>query len=355
MTPTLSICIPTLNRPELLLQSLNSILCESSMLDQLEICISNNGSDADYTAVEQLLDAHAGRCSIKYVRHAKRLPLDENHHCVKRLATADYIYFLGDDDFFLRDELPRLLELIGNTQPDLAIFNGLQIDDHNTYLGPHFSLPPRVYTSVEQAFRDLRDKGSFGSVLVRTDLLMDADFVRLYGTDHAYGCFWLSLFRMSDREEIPKILVPTFPGVALRAGKKTYNHIDVYFNKIPRWMAVHQELLQGSGFCSLIDEYASLTQRASSSLRFLVHLHNSSYDLDAIGRISPEFNRKHRYRVRLARFLATAIARSKLRKIFRNRIGKSESISQIYSTELVEYRLSVARLDLNEDTTRMSK
>ena len=169
MIPTLSICIPTLNRPELLLQSLNSIFCEPSLLNQLEICISNNGSEADYAAVERLLNTHVGDCSIKYVRHAQRLPLDENHHYVKRLAAADYIYFLGDDDFFLRDELGELLQLITREKPDLAIFNGYQVDDANSYLGNHFALPPREYDSLEAAFRDLKDKGSFGSVLVRRD------------------------------------------------------------------------------------------------------------------------------------------------------------------------------------------
>lgn len=342
MIPTLSICIPTLNRPELLLQSLNSIFCETLLLNQLEICISNNCSESDYQTVDALLTAHASRCNIKYVRHAQRLLLDENHHYVKRMATSDYIYFLGDDDFFLRDELGKLLDLIKRKKPDLAIFNGYQVDETNVYLGQHFSLVPREYDSIEVAFKDLKDKGSFGSVLVSREMLQDADFERLYQTDHAYGCYWLSLFRKHERGEVLKIIVPDFPCVALRAARKTYNHIEVYFNKIPHWMAVHQQLMQTSGLCSLIDENAADTVRFNTSLRFLIHLKSMGYDLYSIKKADPAFFDRHRFRLWLAQRLATSFVFKGLRRLYRGSIRKLTLAESQISAPNITYKLSSA-------------
>ena len=201
MRPTLSICIPTLNRPKLLMQSLNSIFCEPSLLNQLEICISNNCSEADYSCVLALLNDHLAIGNIKYIRHAQRLSLDENHHYVKRMAASEYIYFLGDDDFFLRDEIGKLLELIEHKAPDLAIFNGYKVNEDNFYLGLTFSLATCEYDSIDAAFTYLKDKGTFGAVLVRQSMLQDLDLELLYQTDNAYGGFLLSLFRKNDRGE----------------------------------------------------------------------------------------------------------------------------------------------------------
>jgi glycosyltransferase involved in cell wall biosynthesis len=340
MNPTLSICIPTLNRPGFLLQSLNSIFSEPLLLSQLEICISNNCSEADYATVDELLAEHAGKWNIKYVRHAQRLPLDENHHYVKRMATSEYIYFLGDDDFFLRDELCKLLDLIRRKKPDLAIFNGYQVDDASAYLGLHFSLAPNEYDSVEAAFKELKDKGSFGSVLVHRDMLQDADFERLYQTDHAYGCYWLSLFRKHERGEDLRIIVPEFPCVALRAARKTYNHIDVYFNKIPRWMALHQQLLQISGLRHLIDDNAAETARFNTSLRFLMHLRATGYDLFSIQKADPAFYDRHRLRIWLAQRSATLFLYKGLRLMYRCSLKKMTLAEAADSKTHISYKLS---------------
>jgi abequosyltransferase len=342
MIPTLSICIPTLNRLDLLLQSLYSIFCETLLLNQLEICISNNCSESDYQTVDALLTAHASRCNIKYVRHAQRLLLDENHHYVKRMATSDYIYFLGDDDFFLRDELGKLLDLIKRKKPDLAIFNGYQVDETNVYLGQHFSLVPREYDSIEVAFQDLKDKGSFGSVLVSREMLQDADFERLYQTDHAYGCYWLSLFRKHERGEAMKIIIPDFPCVALRCASKTYNHINVYFRTIPYEMAVRQRLVPSGRLRQLCHEQADAFENFTASLRFLSHLGSSGHDLRKIRTVNPSFYAKYRSRIWLARQLASSAVYKEIRRLYRCAIKKLAPSVPPNIQSMIKYKLSSA-------------
>jgi abequosyltransferase len=346
MTPTLSICIPTLNRPDWLVDSLNSIFCQPLHLEKLEICISNNCSDVDYSAVEALLALHAGNCRIHYVRQVKRLSLDENHHYAKLMATSEYIFYLGDDDFFLRDELGNLLELISQNKPDLAIFNGYLVNSSNTYIGYEFALVPGEYGTIDEAFSDLKDKGHFGAILVRQELLQDSDFERLYNTDHANGCFWLSLFRQHESGGEIKIIVPDFPCVGHRSGRKAYNHIDVYYNSIPFWLEVHQQLLQTSRLRYLFDEFAAEHARKIATPRFLLGLRSMGYDLREIQRVDSVFYERYRPRIWLAQHLASMFfyrwfrgLYRQLLRVFIRMFNSSSSDATNHSVEIA-YKLS---------------
>lgn len=322
MRPLLSICIPTLNRPEFLLQALESIALEKDAAEHIEICISNNGSESDYSKVEARIASLSTSLDIKYIRHQPRIPLDQNHHFVKKLATSEYIYFLGDDDFFLRGSLGKLLSFISEKKPDLAIFNGLLVDARNQYLGKHFNLPAKHYVSAEDAFVDLKDKGSFGSVLARVDMLSDADFERLYETDHAYGCYWLAIFRMYAQGTPINVFVPDFPCVALRCAEKSYNHIYVYFGKIPHWMEIHRQLVPPGGLQKLMYAHAAASNGTNESFRFLLHLAGSGNNLDLIRTADAAFYKKHRLKITLCKYLAASPVYRLLRNINHMRSAK---------------------------------
>lgn len=342
MIPTLSICIPTLNRPEFLLQSLNSIFIETSLLDQLEICISNNCSETDYANVEGLLADYASLCNIKYVRHELRLPLDENHHYVKQMATSEYIYFLGDDDFFLRGQLNNLIHLVHCEKPDLAIFNGYLVDADNIYLGMHFALASQNYNYLEAAYRDLRDKGTFGAVLVRREHLEDADFKKLYHTDHAYGCYWLSLFKKHERKEVVKIIIPDFPCVAIRCANKTYNHICVYYKTIPYEMRLRRSLVKQGPLRQLFDEHEVATEKLIASIRFLCRLIEDGHDLGMIRTVNPVFYNRYRLRIWLARQIGNSFIYKILRFLHGKVTKKINEYKNVKAKIEIDYMLSSA-------------
>lgn len=325
MIPTLSICIPTLNRPELLLQSLNSIFREPLLLDQLEICISNNCSEADYSTVDALLAEHASHCNIKYVRHAQRLPLDENHHYVKRMATSKYIYFLGDDDFFLDGQLPLLLDLVERETPDLAIFNGIFVDEQDKVVGPHFDLPALRYSSFSSAFNDLRDKGMFGALLVKAEHLDDEKFRCLFGTSHGYGCFWFALMSIYSSQRSPIVMIPTFPLVALRVGAKSYNNLEVYFRDILYEIAIYQRYLP-SGLPQHLNEMFRIRYlKKISSVMFLTRMCNSNIDIRNIRDINPGFFRQHRLKIAVSEVFARIGAYELLKQIYRSVFQRKQS------------------------------
>jgi len=211
-----------MNRADLMMQALQSIHDSEINKSKVQICVSNNCSDENYDAVLALIEEMRNSLKVDYIHQAHRLSADENMLETLKLARGDRIYFLGDDDYFLEGQLPKLMTLIDEQDPDLAIFNGIAVDANNITLGTHFTLSPKNYASLEEAFVDLRDKGSFGAILVKRELLKETDFRALFGTSHAYGCYWIPI--LNNPENLRRIIVPDFPLVALRTGKK---HITI--------------------------------------------------------------------------------------------------------------------------------
>lgn len=235
----ISICIPTLNRPQYLMDGIKSIYNQQCDSFDFEVCISNNASDADYSGVDDFIHAcNLKYKNIKYYIHKKRLPLDEHMHFVKKMASGEYIYFLGDDDYFKADAINEIMHLC-KKNIDLAVFNGDFVDKNGDFIDKHFDLPSGRFDSLESAFFNLRDKGAFGAILVKKSLLDDYSFQVLYGSSHAYGCFWLQMLNNPDRNY--EIIIPKQPCVNLRVAEKSYNEAIVYYRDIVREFCIYDQ------------------------------------------------------------------------------------------------------------------
>lgn len=274
----------------------------SANIDQrrVEICISNNHSEHDYNALERLLSEVSSNIEIRYVMQPCRLQIDEHMLAVKQMATAPFLYFLGDDDFFLDDQLPRLMTLIDHEAPDLAIFNGQLIDAKNVVIGRHFALPPIRYDNVASAFNDLRDKGMFGAILVQARHLDDAHFKALFGTAHAYGCYWFSLMSGKPTQACIKIMIPDFPLVALRMAAKNYSLLEVYYRDIPYEIAVYSRRLPSGPPQQLNHRFATRYFRKTSSLMFLTEMRLAGVEILQIRDINPAFFNRYLLKIRIA-------------------------------------------------------
>ena len=308
----LSIVIPTLNRCDYLCGALRSIIESQCNFEDIQVCISNNFSDENYDAVIELIKAAPASLDIIYVSQPKRLPIDESMYAAYAMSTGEYVYFLGDDDYFLEGELRKLLGLISERSVDAAVFNGLIVDADNRVMGKHFELAPATYDSVADAFVALRDKGMFGAVLVRRELLDEKYFTALFGTSHAYGCFWLSLLnRPSPR---CRILIPEFPLVALRMAKKNYNHMFVYYRDIPYEISVYKRLLLSPESQHLNSSFESVFVHKVIGLRFLCYIKEMGMDLTEIRNINPALFARARTNI----MIASAIVNSGLYSALKN-------------------------------------
>jgi glycosyltransferase involved in cell wall biosynthesis len=113
----LSILIPTYNRKQELKKNLAKILNyikNNKLKDIVEIIISDNNSP-DQTAdfVNNFINDNK-EITIKLKRQKKNIGLEKNSINILTLSNAEYVMFLGDDDFINEKYLLEVLKLIKN-------------------------------------------------------------------------------------------------------------------------------------------------------------------------------------------------------------------------------------------------
>ncbi|ASA55968.1 glycosyltransferase family 2 protein [Vibrio gazogenes] len=267
----LSICIPTLNRPYYLFKALYSIYHQEESIIPFEICISNNFSDYDYTEVElyiqQLNEKHR---NIKYVKQEERLSLDKHMHFVINMSEGDYVYLLGDDDYFKKNAFIILDKLI-HDDIDLAVVNANWIDGKGKLISPVHSEPVNIEgLSKYEKYLHLYNKCTYGALLIRKSLFSDNNFKKLYNTSHAYGCFWIELLNNDTPRKI------TYQSgnvcVNLRAAEKSYNLVDVIFNDVNLFFVeLINSINSEEGKDAVLEAYRQYKE-SNSSIRFLCGL-----------------------------------------------------------------------------------
>lgn len=317
MSIALSICIPTLNRCQYLITAIKSIFDSKFDYCKVEICISNNASNENYTELDQLLEKAPEGLRVRYFIQKTRYSIDEHMYLLKNLVDSPYVYFLGDDDFFQENQIDLLLNLIKQQNPDLAIFNGILINSEGKAVGSHFNLRSKCYHNAAQAFFDLRDKGMFGSVLVKKTHLNDYYFEKLFGTSHGYGCYWFSLLSNHVNNIPVKVIIPDFPLVSLRVAEKSYSHLEVYYRDIPFEISVYQRYLAPGLPQKLNWQFKTKYEKRVSSLIFLTQLHDYGYDIGIIKSINFDFYFKYRFKIFMSIFLSKSGIYVSLRYLYR--------------------------------------
>ncbi|CNK27563.1 glycosyl transferase family protein [Yersinia mollaretii] len=250
----ISICIPSLNRSSFLFKALESIYNQEPHDLSFEVCISNNNSVEDYSSVESYIEKLKIKYeNIKYIKQNEKLSLDRHMHYVTSMAEGDYIYYLGDDDFFYPNAFYEINFLIKKEKVDLVIFNGSLIDANDNIIGKSYNMPARYINSLDKAFMALRFKSTFGAILVRRTLISDYYYKLLYGSSHAYCCFWLTM--LNNKNWNYTIIVPDFNCVYLRMAEKNYNKIDVYYKDIFYFINVFSSNVQSEKAAKLISSF----------------------------------------------------------------------------------------------------
>ncbi len=97
----LSICVPTRDRPELLLRNLRAVLSQITPGDPVEVLVSDNSEgSATAEAVSELVRQGA---AIAYAQNVPSVSMSNNHNLLIERAQGEYILFVHDDDYLLED------------------------------------------------------------------------------------------------------------------------------------------------------------------------------------------------------------------------------------------------------------
>jgi glycosyltransferase involved in cell wall biosynthesis len=104
---TLSICIPTYRRPELLERCIRSAL--SSALDRpIRVVVADDAmSDANAPTMTQLIAEHP---NVHWHRNPRNLGIDDNIQNAVDLCRSDYAWLIGEDDTFVPGAVAAMVD-----------------------------------------------------------------------------------------------------------------------------------------------------------------------------------------------------------------------------------------------------
>jgi glycosyltransferase involved in cell wall biosynthesis len=122
----LSICIPTFNRSQYLVNCLNSIILNTSdFKDDIQICVSDNCSTDE---TESIVLHAKNSLNIVYRKNEKNIGSARNFLNVVDMADGEYVWMIGDDDLLMPDALEKILDVIGkNNDVDFFYINSFHL------------------------------------------------------------------------------------------------------------------------------------------------------------------------------------------------------------------------------------
>lgn len=122
----LAICIPTYNRPQYLREMLETICRQlnKNNKDKLQICVSDNASERDYTEVVDYMKLQD--VEFIYVKADRNYGADINFLKAVEISTAEYCWLAGDDDGIALGGIDTVLGYL-EKYPDISVFWGNRI------------------------------------------------------------------------------------------------------------------------------------------------------------------------------------------------------------------------------------
>lgn len=124
-----TIIIPTYKRSDYLGRAIRSVLAQTYQDFEI-IVVDDNDSDSIYREKnEKLMKKYLNNSKIKYIKHEKNMNGAVARNTAIKVAKGDYITFLDDDDFFLKDRLKIIVEeMKKNPKYNGAYTSGIRLD-----------------------------------------------------------------------------------------------------------------------------------------------------------------------------------------------------------------------------------
>jgi glycosyltransferase involved in cell wall biosynthesis len=160
--PTLSITMPTRNRPELLERALRSVVgAVEPVAGQVEVAVSDGSDDdASGAVVRRVLADWPG--GHPYVWNRPALTLVENMNRAVEISTGRWVMQLDDDDYLLPGAGAAMLNAIGRAAPgESVLLFGVRIVDGDGVAQREQTFRREEYLEPKEALRRLLRNSSF--------------------------------------------------------------------------------------------------------------------------------------------------------------------------------------------------
>lgn len=291
-TPTLSICISTLNRADFIGHTLDSFLPQ--LTDRCEVVVLDNASKDDTAGV---VGERARRYpQVRYIRKEADHGLDGNFDKAVEFARGQYCWLLPDDDLVKPGAVEAVLKVLDAEHPSLVLLN---------YEFRDFTLK----TLLQERVLDLESDRVYGAWELERMFVELRDFIRYIGAVVIDRQVWLSRRRdlyngshyafvgMIYQEALPRpVHIVAEPCVSFRSGNThayTPKIMEIILAKWPSliaslpvsraakrklhsatpWRHLHELLFwRGRGLYSMSDYRRWIVPQVSSRLGRLIPL-----------------------------------------------------------------------------------
>lgn len=121
--PFFLIMLPTFNRPDLVLRSVESII--SQKYERYKLVIFNDGSTKDYSALENLIKNHP---NVEYIK-SENIGINKSRNIMltsflkNDLSDNSYFFTMSDDDYLIQNSLSQIASEIKNKKLTWYCFN----------------------------------------------------------------------------------------------------------------------------------------------------------------------------------------------------------------------------------------
>ncbi len=200
----LSLCVPTYNRADLLIETLGVIAGQArsaGLVDQVEIVVSDNASTDDTQDKLNEFVASHGDLSIKTHKQQTNLGPDGNIYTVVKMATGAFIWILSDDDLLFSGALQTVFR-IARQFPDVGAFcPNIRGFTHTLEdAGPiQFHSDSGFIQGKDEALDHIGYMITFLSVLIiRRDLVLGRNYDERIGTDIIHSYMFLDVLRLAN-------------------------------------------------------------------------------------------------------------------------------------------------------------
>lgn len=231
----LTIGIPTYNSYDYLKETIDKVLEQIQFIDGIELLICDNASDdGTDTLAEQYI--HKFPNLIRYVRHQSNLGMDRNFWSVIKYANGEFVHLLSDDDYYTKNGVKRILDVITNHNVDAVLLS-------NNYLN---TINGKFIQNSESCKEDILCKADGAKFFLQESLKMlclsnvvvkKSKCTEITNIEKYFGCQWLHLAVLT---QIIKPSSSTYifnykePVVTVRMGNQKWLEKDgaiVYFYK----------------------------------------------------------------------------------------------------------------------------
>lgn len=129
--PKVSVLVPCYNHANYVLKCLESI--QTSYVGEIEVIIcDDNSKDNSVKKIEDFISA-TSRENITYtlIKHEENKGVSETLNDCFAQSTADFIYTIASDDYFLKNGITQAMNILLETSADAVISDCVVVDENN--------------------------------------------------------------------------------------------------------------------------------------------------------------------------------------------------------------------------------